>query len=148
MRATRWTEKAPEPTQGGAGSGGQPRYDGPEKSENGDCEKVGAVSCGVPPGAGGSVEEPATREETGRVAWPGTGGGVPSACLEEAATLAVGSVHDDAVVGQQVCASPGQAAWEYKHAGARQGQHWNQQNVPAPGTLTASLRRPACDNRK
>ena len=59
----------------GAGvGGGQPRCDGPEKSENGNCELAGAMSCGRPPGAGGSVEEPPTPEETAGVAWPGTGG--------------------------------------------------------------------------
>ena len=46
--------ESPE-TGAGVSGGGQPPYDGPEKSENGDCETVGATSCGVPPGAGMSA---------------------------------------------------------------------------------------------
>ena len=44
------------------------------------------------------------------------------------------SVRLDAVVGQQACASPGQAAWEYKHARARQG--------PLESTTRAIARHP------
>ena len=66
MRAwfTNWTDGEGPETGVFDGNGGQPQYDGPEKTEKGDCEMVGSRLCGVPPGAGRSVEEPRTREET------------------------------------------------------------------------------------
>ena len=51
-------------TGAGAGGGGQQK-DVPEKSENGDFDTVGAMSCGAPSGAGRSVDVPAGREEIG-----------------------------------------------------------------------------------
>ena len=60
---TKWTDGEGSETGAGASGGEQPQQDGPDRSENGDCDTVGAMSCGAPAGAGMSVEEPAGREE-------------------------------------------------------------------------------------